>query len=61
MWIKQNLVTLIAVAVEALIAACWTVTLVLMCLPKGKNFRKLFVEPPYEVWVIGAVVAIVEM
>jgi len=47
--------------IELIIMVLWGTTLVTMTLPKGKDFKHLFDEPPYWKWSIAVVLAILGM
>ena len=44
--------------VESIIAIVWATAAIAMCLPKGKDYKKLFDTPPYEVWISAIVLAL---
>lgn len=46
-----------ACLIDATIMGLWSATFVLMCLPKGKDFRHLFETPSYYTWAVAAVCA----
>lgn len=46
---------------ESIFVGLWCATFVSMLLKKGKDFKKLFVRPPYETWDVGAALAVCEM
>ena len=46
---------------ELTLLAFWFATLVLMCLPKGKDYRNMFVRPPYLAWHFAVLCAVIEM
>ena len=48
------------VIVEALMMAMWTATFVTMLLPKGKDFRFAFKQPPYGTWDAAVGIASIE-
>ena len=50
-----------AILREFLIMAAWFTTLVLMSVPKHKDFRNMFTEPPYGAWNVGITMAVLEM
>ena len=46
---------------EFLAMAAWFAVLVLMALPKHKDFRNMFTEPPYAAWNAAIICAVIEM
>ena len=49
------------VSVELFVTIFWCATVVTMLLPKGKDFRHLFTEPPYAEWYAAVVMAAFEL
>ena len=46
---------------ELTLLAFWYGTMVLMCQPKGKDYKNMFDRPPYVPWGMGLFCAAVEM
>ena len=46
---------------EFLLLAAWFAVLVLMALPKQKDFRNMFTPPSYGSWAVGIAMAVLEM
>ena len=51
----------VLVLIEVVFVGLWCASFVCMLLPKGKDFKKLFVRPQYEMWDVGVAMAICEM
>ena len=52
---------ILAMLRELLLMAAWFAVLVLMALPKHKDFRNMFTTPPYTAWNFAIICTIVEM
>ena len=51
----------LAITREVLLCGFWIATFITMMLPKGKDFKHMFDQPPYTSWIFSILCAAMEM